>query len=225
MHRGQAVDEPQLTSEEIRLLRQLRRYLALGDPLGPRATLPAIVRYLTLLEASEAAQHAGDARAALAYRLQAAGLRRQGVVSRLVTLGMVLLLLLLALGELRSASNDYQRIGPALQGTFQALATPDFSRLDSAFLLPDPLRGRFTPDPQAAFAPVLADYRQRTEASLREAQGGFQEAVAHARNAAVLALAALLWLVLQPQEVGRRWLAPLVGKLLTREPPPHRRGR
>ncbi|GIW08536.1 MAG: hypothetical protein KatS3mg060_3341 [Dehalococcoidia bacterium] len=209
-----AMRDVHLTAEDLALLRTLRRYLALDDPLGARATVPNIVRYIALRDSADEAAQRGAGRQAAGYRLQQLGLERQHVVSRFVTVGVVLLLLTLTLVEGVRAWSDFSRIVPGLQAALGAATSPDFSKVDASFLVPDPLRGRFTPDPERAFAPVIEDYRQRSQAGIAEVRGAVTGTAVHLLLAVVLGVGALVFAVLQPHELVRRWLLPLLGRLL-----------
>ncbi|MFN8535476.1 MAG: hypothetical protein U0556_18220 [Dehalococcoidia bacterium] len=208
-----------LTADEIQIIRSLRRYLHTGDPLGDRATVPNIIRYVDLGDAAEAAARAGEGRHAAGLRLQRMGLERQSPLSWLLTLALVVLLLLLAGVEGWRAWSDYSRIGTALQAVVGAATSPDFSKLDTALLIPDPFRGRLVPDPQGAFAPLLEDYRRRAEASVGEVRGALLGVAINLAAALVLGFSALLYAMVQPHELARRWLLPIAGRVLTSGPP------
>lgn len=204
----------ELTPDDLALVRALRRYLALGDPLGPRATVPTIVRYLALIDASDAAARRGARRQALAYRLQRSGLERQPLLSWLATTGMALALLVVAVLEAWQGWGDLNRILPATQAVVSAATSPNFSMMDPSLLVPDPLRGRFTPDPQGAFAPVVEDYRQRAEARLGDVRAAMAGAAGHFLAAFGALVLALVVAMVQPHELVRRWLLPVVGWVL-----------
>ena len=203
-----------VTADDLALLRTLRRYLALGDPLGSRATVPNIVRYMGLGDAADVAARRGASRQAWGYRLQRVGLERQHIASWLLTAGLVLPLLMMALVEGVRAWQDFGRIVPGVQAVVSAATTPDFSKFDGSYLAPDPLRGRLTPDPERAFAPVVEDYRQRSWRGVEEVRSAVSGVGTHLLAGATLALAALLVGILQPQEVARRWILPVAGRLL-----------
>jgi hypothetical protein len=204
----------ELTNDDLALVRALRRYLALGDPLGPRATVPNIVRYLALTDASDAAARRGARREAVAYWLQRNGLERQPLLSWLATIGTVLALLLVAVFEAWQGWGDFNRIMPAAQAVVSAATSPNFAKMDPSLLVPDPLRGRFTPDPQGAFAPVVEDYRQRAEARLDQVRAAITGTAAHFVAAFSALVLALVVATVQPHELVRRWLLPVVGWLL-----------
>ncbi|MCS6802208.1 MAG: hypothetical protein RMM58_12355 [Chloroflexota bacterium] len=209
----------ELTSDEVALIRALRRYLALNDPLGERATLPTIVRYMALLEADDAAAQRGERWNALAYRLQRRGLEKQSLLSRLVTAAVVFALLFAAAVAAVSAWRDVQRILPAVQSVVRAATSPDFSKVETSLLLPDLGRGRLAPDPQGAFAPVVDDTRRRAELRLDDVRSAVTSAVTHAVGACAAGFGAIVVGVVQPHDRLRRWLLPLVGGALLRVGP------